>query len=187
MSPIANVVKYGMAKDHEEIRHGGNRVERLLEGIGTALALTERQNHIRHTELLAALGQRTKRVSLVFSVGVPQQKAKKMPLEIKITNEQQVNVTVTPRTDSGKPAKLDGSPTWTVVSGNSQVVVADDGLSADLVSSDEPGDTIVAVKADADLGEGVEEIADTITLSVIGASAKNLGLVAGTPTQKPVV
>lgn len=109
-----------------------------------------------------------------------------MPLEIKITNEQMVDVTITPRTDTGKPAKLDGSPAWTVISGNSQVVVAEDGLSANLISSDEPGDTIVSVKADADLGEGVEEIADTITLSVIGATAKNLGLAAGTPVAKPV-
>ncbi len=175
-----------MAHDHNH-GHGDDSTARLLIELRNVLTDTERQNEIRHTELLAALGQGKKRVSLVFSVGVPKQKAKQMPLEIKITNEQQVNVTVTPRTDSGKPAKLDGSPTWTVVSGNSQVVVADDGLSADLVSSDEPGDTIVAVKADADLGEGVEEIADTITLSVIGASAKNLGLVAGTPTQKPIV
>ncbi len=108
-----------------------------------------------------------------------------MPLELKITNEQQVKVSLKPVTDTGKPAALDGSPAWTVISGNSQVVVAEDGLSADLVSSDEPGDTIVSVKADADLGEGVEEIADTITLTVIGATAKNLGLSAGAPTPKP--
>ena len=116
-----------------------------------------------------------------------QQKKDRMPLELKITNEQQVDVTVSPRTDSGKPAKLDGSPAWTVISGNSQVVVSEDGLSATLVSSDQPGDTVIAVSADADLGEGVEEIADTITLSVIGATAKNLGLTAGTPTPKPTV
>jgi len=173
-----------MAKDTDHGHHGDNRIERLLEGIQTALAATERANQQRHDELLAALRQRRKRVSFGFKVGVPQPKDNNMPLELKITNEQKINVTVTPRTDTGKPAKLDGSPSWTVVSGNSQVVVAEDGLSADLVSSDEPGDTIVVVKADADLGEGVEEISDSITLSVIGATAKNLGLSAGAPVPK---
>jgi len=177
-----------MAKDSHDERHGGNRVERLLEGIQNALATTERQNTQRHVELIAALRQGRKGVSFTFGVGVPQLKGQRsMPLEIKITNEQQVDVTVSPRTDAGKPAKLDGSPAWTVISGNSQVVVSDDGLTATLVSSDEPGDTVVAVKADADLGEGIEEIADTVTLSVVGASAKNLGLTAGTPVAKPAV
>lgn len=107
-----------------------------------------------------------------------------MPLAIKITNEQKVQVTLKPVTDTGKPAALDGSPAWSVISGNSQVQVADDGLSAWLVSADDPGDTEVLVKADADLGTGVEEISDTIQLSVIGATAKNLGLSAGTPEPK---
>jgi len=157
---------------------------RLLVEILNVLKDTERLNEKRHAELLKALRQRRKRVSLDFIVGVPQPKEKNMPLELKITNEQKINVTVTPRTDTGKPAKLDGSPSWTVVSGNSQVVVSEDGLSADLISSDEPGDTIVVVKADADLGEGVEEISDSITLTVIGATAKNLGLAAGAPVPK---
>lgn len=108
-----------------------------------------------------------------------------MPLELKITSEQQVKVSLSPKTDTGKPAPLDGAPAWSVISGNSQVVVSEDGLSAMLVSSDDPGDTHVLVKADADLGEGIEEISDTITLSVIGATAKNLGLTAGTPEAKP--
>jgi len=130
---------------------------------------------------------KTRTVRFGWSVGQPKPKEKeiKMPLEIRITNEQQVNVTLKPVTATGKPAKLDGSPSWTVISGSSQVKVADDGLSADLISSDDPGDTEVMVKADADLGEGVEEISDVVRLSVIGANAANLGLVAGTPTPKP--
>ncbi len=178
-----------MAKDHHGHDDDCDRsTQRLLTEVLNVLKDTERRNVIRHDELLAALRQGKKRVSFGFKVGAPQLKERNtMPLEIRISNEQQVNVTLKPVTDTGKPAKLDGSPAWTVVSGNSQVVVAEDGLSADLVSSDDPGDTIVLVKADADLGEGVEEISDTITLSVIGATAKNLGLSAGTPTPKPVV
>lgn len=124
------------------------------------------------------------KVRMGFKFGVPKGKNKPMPVEISITNEQKVKATLTPTTDTGKPAKLDGAPSWAVISGNSQIVVADDGLSADLISSDDPGDTTILVKADADLGEGVEEISDTITLKVIGATAKNLGISLGTPEPK---
>jgi len=110
-----------------------------------------------------------------------------MPVEVTITNEQQVNVKLNPKTDSGKPAKLDGVPVWSVVSGDSTVTVAADGMSADLVSSDTPGDTTYLIDGDADLGTGVEDVQETITLHVSGANAKNLGVVVGTPTLKPTV
>ncbi len=106
-------------------------------------------------------------------------------LEITITNEQQVNVTLHPVTETGKPAQVDGAPTWTVQSGDATVTPAADGLSADLISSDTPGDTQILVEADADLGSGVITISDIITLHVAHANAANLGLVAGDPTPKP--
>lgn len=125
------------------------------------------------------------RVRFGFGVGMPLKKEKQnMPLELKITNEQKIKVTLTPKTDTGKPAPVDGVPTWEVVSGNSTVVAAADGLSADLISADDPGDTQFLVKADANIGEGVEEISDIISLSVVGATAKNLGLTAGQPEPK---
>lgn len=126
------------------------------------------------------------RVRFQFAIGLPQNKPKEnsMPVAVKITNEQKVTVTLKPVTDTGKPAALDGKPTWEVVSGNATVQVADDGLSAVLVSADDPGDTQFLVKADADLGEGVEEISDVVTLNVVGATAKNLGLAVGTPEPK---
>lgn len=105
-------------------------------------------------------------------------------LELSITNEQKVKVTITPKTDAGKPAKLDGAPQWSVASGEAIVQPSDDGLSADLVSSDNPGDSEILITADADLGSGVVTISDAITLHVLGASAKNLGLTAGQPVTK---
>lgn len=109
-----------------------------------------------------------------------------MPTEVSITNEQKIKATLNPKSDAGKPAKLDPNnpPTWTPVSGDSTAVVAADGLSADLVSSDTPGDTVFLVEADADLGDGVEKVSDTITLKVAGARATNLGLTLGTPEPK---
>lgn len=125
------------------------------------------------------------RVLLSWKLGLPCCKRKRTHmLELTITNEQKIPVELKPITATGKPAKLDGTPQWSVISGNSTVEPAADGLSAFLVSSDDPGDTEIMVKADADLGSGVEEISDIIRLTVAGARAANLGLVAGTPVAK---
>lgn len=105
-------------------------------------------------------------------------------LELTITNEQKVRVSLTPVTSTGKPAAVDGKPSWTVTSGDSTVVVSEDGLSAELVSSDTPGETMIVVEADADIGAGVETITDAVKLTVEGAKAVSLGLSAGTPEPK---
>jgi len=105
-------------------------------------------------------------------------------LDITISNEQKVKITLTPVTDTGRPAKLDGTPEWSVTSGSSTLDIAADGLSAFLVSADDPGDTEFLVKADADLSGEIVEISDMIRLHVAGALAKNLGLVAGKPEAK---
>jgi len=130
--------------------------------------------------------QRKTKSGFAFSFGLPTNKRKiqGMPVKIKITNEQKVSVTLTPTTDSGKPAKLDGKPTWEVIIGDSAIEVSEEGLTAVLTSSDNPGDTQILIKADADIGEGVEEISDVITLEVVGASAKNLGITVGKPEPK---
>jgi hypothetical protein len=107
-----------------------------------------------------------------------------MPMEISITNEQKVNVRLEPVTSTGKPARLDGVPTWSVQSGDATVEAASDGLSAFLISSDNPGDTAFLVSADADLGEGVVTISDVVTLKVAGAQADNLGIAADAPVAK---
>lgn len=109
-----------------------------------------------------------------------------MPVAVSITNEQKIKATLSPKTLGGKPTTVDPNnpPKWSVISGESTVVPAPDGLSADLVSSDTPGDTVFLVEADADLGDGVETISDTISLTVIGARAANLGLTLGEAENK---
>lgn len=130
--------------------------------------------------------KRKRAATIGFKFGLPKLKTKGngMPAEASITTEQKIPVVLKIVTDTGKPAKVDGAPAWVVISGNSSVVVAEDGLSAEVISADDPGDTTVMVKADADLGEGVEEISDTFTVHVVGATAKNLGLSFGTPVPK---
>ncbi len=176
-------VDAGPSLDHTEGTMNDKRKPDVQHRIETVLKLI--LEAVRKLSTGCATGRRTG--GFGFIVGQPKTKHKNMPLELKITNEQQIAVTLTPKTDTGKPAKLDGAPTWSTVSGNSAVNVSADGLSATLVSSDDPGDTEVLVKADADLGEGIEEISDVIKLSVVGATAKNLGLTAGAPEAKPTV
>lgn len=105
-------------------------------------------------------------------------------VEVTITNEQKVQATLAPVTATGLPATLDGAPTWTVQSGEGTVEVAPDGLSAFLVSGDNPGDTVYLIEADADLGAGVVTISDIITLHVQGALAQNLGVSFAPPVPK---
>lgn len=114
----------------------------------------------------------------------PKKKGGGKMLELTITNEQKVNVQLHPVTAAGNPAPVDGAPQWSVVSGNATVQAASDGMSADLISSDDPGDTVFMVTADADLGEGVEPISDTITLHTQHANAAALGLTASDPVPK---
>lgn len=160
------------------------RTQHAIGGLGEINKKLDRL-HEEHVLILAQL--RKKKYRFDYSVGPITTKPKKeviTMLEVTITNEQQVKVTLNPVTATGKPARVDGAPTWEVVTGNSTVQPADDGLSADLISSDDPGDTDFLVKADADLGEGVTEISDVIRLTVAGAQAANLGLSAGEPTPK---
>lgn len=106
-------------------------------------------------------------------------------MDIVLTNEQQVKVTLAPVTSKGKPAPLDGAPTWAVASGTCTLNVAPDGLSAVIVSGDNAGDSEITVSADADLGAGVVTVSDAIRVTVNGAQAQSLGLTAEPPTTKP--
>jgi hypothetical protein len=106
-------------------------------------------------------------------------------LDITLTNEQKVKVTLTPVTGTGKPAQLDGAPVVTVVSGDATVVhVEGQPREFYIVSGDSPGQSEILIEADADLGSGVETISDVIRLTVEGARAVSLGMTVGTPEAK---
>lgn len=170
-----------------ETPHALKKSVRRKDGVTLSLSFSGPVSEFREF-LCRILGcSKPKRARFDFSIGLPQNKPEVINpmIEVKITNEQQVRVTLTPKTDTNKPAQLDGVPTWTVVSGSSLVTAAEDGRSALLVSSDTPGDTEILVEADADLGEGVETISDIIKLVVAGATAKNLGIAVGQPEAKP--
>ena len=106
-----------------------------------------------------------------------------MPLNLAITNEEKINVTLNPVTAGGNPATVDGAPVWTVTEGDATLEVAADGLSAYLISG-AAGASTVTVTADADLGEGIVELSDVIALNVIPAGAAALGFTAGAAEPK---
>lgn len=107
-----------------------------------------------------------------------------MPASINLTTTQKVKVTLSPTTESGAPATLDGEPQWTVESGDCTVNPEEGGLSAYIVSGSGAGESIVKVVADADLGAGVRHIEDLVTVNVTSEEAANLGLTVGAPEEK---
>jgi len=88
----------------------------------------------------------------------------------------------------GRPARVDGVPTWassddTVLS----VAASADGMSA-VVDTVAPGTARVTVTADADLGTGVVSVTgvteDVIVAQGVGGVASLLTLNLGTPEDK---
>lgn len=106
-----------------------------------------------------------------------------MPLELSCTNEEKILITVNPVTAAGKSIPLDGAVAVTITSGDGEVEVLDDNTFF-CVSGNELAPSTFLVEGDADLGDGIVTISDVIVLNVIGAMAKNLGLVAGAPIIK---
>lgn len=107
-----------------------------------------------------------------------------MPLNLVLTTEQKILVTLNPLTAAGNPAELDGTPVWTVLEGDSTLQVAEDGKSAYILSGN-AGSTVVEITADADLDDDeVRTITDLIAVNVVAAEAAGLGLGAGEPELK---
>jgi len=125
-----------------------------------------------------------KLIYYIYNYIINNQLKTKNTMLITITNEEKVQVTLAPTTVAGNPATLDGAPTWTIIEGDATLEVAADGLSAFLVSGAADVNSKVEVSADADLGEGVVTLTDTIDLAVVAASASALGAVVATPVLK---
>lgn len=105
-------------------------------------------------------------------------------MNVQSTTEEKVQVTLSPKTQSGKDAALDGVPSWNVESGDATLDVASDGLSAFLISADNAGTASIRVSADADLGEGVRTIELILDYTYTSPEAAALGATVGTPVPK---
>lgn len=149
-----------------------------LNKIANSLSSIDRT--LRHAFPKAPVNQAS---GFKFSLELSLKPENTMPVEVSLSTEERVRVTAAPVTKSGKPAKLDGAVSFS--SDNPDVVIETiDDTSAFINSPETPGDSVVVVSADADVGEGVTTIQDTVLLHVADPQASSLGLSAGTPEPK---
>jgi hypothetical protein len=108
-----------------------------------------------------------------------------MPGSGTCTTAEKIPVTVNPTSASGRPAPIHGPVRVSVQSGpgsfNQDPAVPN---VFEAVSGDEPGDTVLVVAADADMGDGEVLIQDTYTLTVTAEQAANFGFTNGAPVPK---
>jgi hypothetical protein len=116
-----------------------------------------------------------------YKVGRPKNKEAPM-LSLTCTNEEKILVNLNPVTPGGNSIGIEGLVV-TVQSGDGGFAMVD-GNSFWVESGVAVGDTVYVVTADADLGAGVVNVSDFITLRVEGAMAASLGLGAGAPVLK---
>lgn len=96
--------------------------------------------------------------------------------------ERMDGITLNPTKKNGQPATVQaGSVVATVQIGDVTTEVVNDQIN---IISGTPGAYEVRVDADADLGDGVTIISDTVNGTINGSLATNLGLTAGTVRPK---
>jgi hypothetical protein len=111
---------------------------------------------------------------------------------VDITTEQHVSFVFQVKDGRGRPKPVEGTPT--AVSSDETVatvtLTAGDGTAWNGdVTSVAPGSARIAVNADADLGEGVQDVIGTMDVVVTlddRTGARMVELTAGTPEDKPV-
>jgi len=130
------------------------------------------------------LGVDLSQPSLNFSIGPVSNvhAAQGDPMRIVLTNEQQVTVSIDPKTAAGNPAPIDGDPVF-VSSDPAVIAVFPTGdPKTVLVKAAGLGVAQLQVSADADLDEGeTRTITGAIDFNVDQAEASDLGFTAGEP------
>ena len=140
--------------------------------------LTIRIDYIDHVTITGPVQVPTLR----WHVGpVVDQRSSAMPVEVSLSTEEKVKLSITPMTPGGQPAPVDGAAQWTV-EGTCTVEPIDE-VSA-WVLAGAIGDSVVTVACDADLGSGVVPLGDTCLVHVANPQAANLGLSAEAPVLK---
>jgi hypothetical protein len=110
-----------------------------------------------------------------------------MATTVQLTDVQEVRLSISPKDSQGNLASVDGVPTWESSDESVLTVaaVSDDGLMADAVTVGPLGTATVTVTADADLGDGVTTLSDTVDITVVASQASALNVAVGTPTERP--
>lgn len=106
-----------------------------------------------------------------------------MPFEVVATTEETKILRAAPKGRAGRPAKVQ-NPVWTLTSGPGTLVTdSADPLKALYTTPDtlDPVDMLndiahISFNADADLGEGVEPLEDSGSITVVDPKAASLGV-----------
>lgn len=101
-----------------------------------------------------------------------------------LRDDQKTTLSISPVDAKGKPAAIDGAPTWassdeTVIS----LEVAGDGMTA-VANGVAPGTARVVVTADADLGSGTTPITGTLDFNVTAGQAATITITAAPPASQ---
>lgn len=96
-------------------------------------------------------------------------------------NDPNGTVTIQPVSIKGNPAPVDGPAVFETVTPEGQepvIVIESRGASnvADYVLTGKTGQATLTVTADADLGEGVKTISETVLIDVVSSEATGLGI-----------
>ena len=126
---------------------------------------------------------------ILFAIGHGRPKRRLVRVE-KLSNENFYPASVAYMTASGRPAKVDGVPSWTSTDGAVFEVknISTDGLSAEIWPADTAdGVAELVITADADLGDGVTNLETRVGIEArpAEAAAGNVTLGAGTPKPTP--
>ncbi len=101
-----------------------------------------------------------------------------------LRDDQKQRLSINPVDAKGKPASLDGVPTWTSSDETVVTVAAEaDGLSA-MVTAVLPGTARVVVDADADLGSGVTPLNGFVEYTITGGTAVALTITEDPPASQ---
>lgn len=106
-------------------------------------------------------------------------------MKLILSDMQKCKLSISIKNAAGNDAPVDGAPQW--ASSNSEVLTvtpSEDGMSADVVAVGPLGSATVSVKADADLGEGVSQIAGSMDVEVVASAATTVEITAGETTPK---
>lgn len=104
-------------------------------------------------------------------------------LEVSAPNNRAVFVTASPTDASGRPAVVDGGLSAESDNGEGSTFAGPNPLSLYLLATQDSftGDITYLIRADADLGEGIKEVSDTVLVHWTPAEAgeaASLGLTA---------
>ncbi len=103
---------------------------------------------------------------------------------VQINDEQEITVSLAPKTLGGNDATMDGPVTWEQTEGDATIEVSEDGLSATIRSGEAGQVNRFNVSGDADLDEGTTTITEEIVVTVGKAAAVGFGASFGEPAQK---